>query len=261
MIYPVMFVLVPTLLAILIWWNRRKGEVQVRWWAWPIMLASIPLSFPAHLTQAISDAEAWLPTMQHGYESTCLAPWISDVLYCCHWLQLFTWALGLVVVLRWEGMVFASPKAKRFFLGSVGAVMVPLCLFDALLLAILVLFTPIPWREVAKAASPDGRLLAIVYKCPSMEGYTYNVLCETNVWCPLFAKKLDTFSTYFECDSRSKGLAWSKDSRVVVLWSDNNPSRAYALPRRIELKSPGVPMLTNRVEIDRLMDEHGGPAP
>jgi len=257
--YIAILLLPPVLIAIWIWVCRRKGKVQVRWWAWPVLLASIPLSFPAHLTQAISDAVAWFPTMTHGYESTCLAPWISNVLYCCHWPQLLTWVLGLFIVLRWKGVAFASPKTKDFFLGSVGVVMVPLCLFDALLLAFLFFLTPLSSSVVAESVSPDGRLLVRAYENTGMCDATYGVVCETNDWCPLIATKLDTLGEFLPLTNLR--FVWSKDSRVVELCHGNNPLSAYALPRRIKLKSPGVPIFTERIEIDRLMAEHGGPSP
>lgn len=236
--YTAMFVLPPVLVAIWIWWLRLRGKVQVRWWAWPVLLASLPLSLPSHMLLAIGGVIAWLATTSLLEEGSHLAPWIAHVLGYCIWLQLFTWVLGLVVVLRWKGMVFARPKAKRFFLDSVGAVMVPLCLFNAALLWLWVFHggSEFDSTEVAVAASPDGRLLALVYRYPSRDSLDYEMMCERNCRYPLFARKIGTLTEFVW---ENKQLVWSRDSQVVALWAGDVPAIAYDFSRRVTLEHPG----------------------
>ena len=107
---------------------QRKGKMTLRWWVLPVFLISVILSFP--MTLIWYGSEWMFESFGIGAEQTeCFqTAWLTY-----GWCFLFTWIMGLLAILFFNGARFASVKIRWLVLIVIVAVTMSLVALDALL--------------------------------------------------------------------------------------------------------------------------------
>jgi hypothetical protein len=245
-------------------WKLRSGDITLRWWAIPVLAASV-------LASVLGILLPLLFGMIFGSGDTMPAPWLQNAWTSWVWLLAFAWIAGMIVVVGLEGMTFANPRVRTRTLATFVAVMAPLSLAEV---AVILLPTRIEKTvEIAVATSPDGRLRVHAFECFGWDGSVhYTLVGERNTWLPLLATRLVDRGFLGETSSeRSAALVWSKDSQMVALWSRGWPLMAYACPKAGDKEfltgtwAWHVLPYDDSVEFEnrynRHMADHGGPSP
>jgi hypothetical protein len=246
---------------------RQKGQLNFQPWALPVFLASVLLSCPLNFT---TFGWGFLSGTLLGHTNPAL--WIMEACKTWGWLCLFLWPVALVLILQFNGLTFSSRQIKRDAIAILLIILLPLGLLDAGGWCAIHLWDWARESEVAQAASPDGRLRIHVLRVDGFDGSDYVFVLESNRAFPLLSQRLCSVDVSYghggshHASAKKAGLIWSKDSQVVAMWPDDVTAMAYDFSRGTSLvrnDTPGADESSEATEkrLDRLMADHGGPAP
>jgi hypothetical protein len=245
---------------------RRKGAITWRWWAMPLFLLFLLLSFPVSVVTFSYIVFVAIPA------DVQLAPWVTDTWRDWGWLYAFAWLAGLWLVLKWRGVQFTSPETRKLVLRRLAVVVLPLTLLDGACFFFLK-DTSTP-KILAQGVSPDGKLRILAVRSDWTLSSSYEILVMQNKPWAFTATRLTqrgvyAVEPYFEL--ANSVILWSKDSQAVVFGTEDTPifahdfsqSRTYH-PNTDLSEFPnwnvGIAFHLNefRATVQQLMEKHGG---
>lgn len=247
---------------------RRKGLMTMRWWATPLFLVFLLLSFPVSV---ITFGYIWFVAIPADVQ---LAPWVTDTWRDWGWLYAFAWLAGLWLVLKWRGVQFTSPESRKLVLRRLAVVVLPLTLLDgACFLFMKDTSTP---KILAQGVSPDGKLRILAIRSDWTLSQSYEILVmENRPWAftatRLTQRGVYAVEPYFEL--ANSVIIWSKDSQAVVFGTEDTPIFAHDFSQRRTFHpntdlsefpswNEGIAFHLGefRAVVQQLMEKHGGNA-
>ncbi|GEM_PF-3032243 len=247
---------------------RRKGAMTLRWWATPLFLLFLLLSFPVSVITFSYIRFVAIPA------DVQLAPWVTDTWRDWGWVYSFAWLAGLWLALKWRGVQFASPESRKFVLCRLAVVVLPLTLLDGACF-LFMKDTAMP-KILAHGVSPDGKLRILAIRSDWTLSRSYEILVMQNKPWAFTATRLSqrgvyAVEPYFEL--ADSVIHWSKDSQAVAFGTEDTPifahdfSQSRTLHPNTDLsKFPNwdAGIALHRAEfrgvVQQLMDKHGGHA-
>jgi hypothetical protein len=201
---------------------RRKGALTLRWWAAPLFVFFLLLSFPVSV---ITFSYVMLVAVPADVQ---LAPWVTNLWRHWGWVYAFVWLPGLWLVLKWGGARFASLEARKLVLRRLAVVVAPLTIFDgACFLFMQQTATP---QVLAEGVSPDGKLRIIAMRWDWLPSSSYEILVMQNKPYAFTATRLCRRGVYAvdpDFELANSVIRWSKNSNAVIIGTRDTPAFAH----------------------------------